>query len=804
MSANEKDNNGNAESSSSSVASSTSSSSSWLQRQEESVQTKPIELPSEKVFKNLKNAQRIAIDIGGSLAKIAYCSLVHQKSFLVSEEVPNKSTSIYEVSETDEYVPRLYFIQFETKYIETCIDYIQENLLKSTNALKTKSIKATGGGSWKHKDLIEKKLGLELSMENEVNCLIKGCNFLLKNIPDEAFIFQRYQDPECKFQGVDSILYPFLLVNIGSGVIITKVESENKYEWVGGTATGGATFWGLGSLLTKGKSFNELLLLAEEGNSQNVDMLVKDIYGLNTTALNLPAELLASSFGKAPYLRHDITDDANYKSADAISSLLFLICNDIGQISSLYAELHHCNKIYFGGGFIRSNPLTMHILSGSIKYWSKAKTEALFLRHEGYLGAVGSFLVGAEEDDEENYVWGENLANNSGLTSPREICNRTKSCTFDSFELECLECELTPCPLILDISSYRPDTVDLTEDSSARNYWLKCFAQVVDKITDQAVKSQDRRNDAMERAEKFKAKYLHRLKELDENPCAYGSLTVRCLLDTIGHFLKEFMFTDAYSQLKLSENELSLRHLANRLDTLDNEKYEGRMYSLVKGVLAGNMFDWGAKQVVDIMETQNFGFAEAMNKIQARPWLVDDFELWVSRRLSGPAYKCAAVFCDNSGADIVLGLFPFVRDLIMDGTKVILCANSRPSLNDILYTELSIIVKRIAELDKVIAQALTNNQLLVMESGQGSPCLDLRLIDKNLANRMLQCETDLIILEGMGRAIHTNYHACFSCDSLKMAIIKNEWLAQRLGGKIFDVIFKFETNCQNIPPSVEK
>lgn len=32
-----------------------------------------------------------------------------------------------------------------------------------------------------------------------------------------------------------------------------KVESEEEFERVGGTATGGGTFWGLGSLLTKAK-----------------------------------------------------------------------------------------------------------------------------------------------------------------------------------------------------------------------------------------------------------------------------------------------------------------------------------------------------------------------------------------------------------------------------------------------------------------------------------------------------------------------------------------------------------------------
>lgn len=34
----------------------------------------------------------------------------------------------------------------------------------------------------------------------------------------------------------------------------------------------------------------------------------------------------------------------------------------------------------------------MHTLSYAINFWSKGTMKALFLRHEGYLGAVGAFL----------------------------------------------------------------------------------------------------------------------------------------------------------------------------------------------------------------------------------------------------------------------------------------------------------------------------------------------------------------------------------------------------------------------------
>jgi hypothetical protein len=51
----------------------------------------------------------------------------------------------------------------------------------------------------------------------------------------------------------------------------------------------------------------------------------------------------------------------------------------------------------------------MHTVSFSINYWSRGQVQALFLRHEGYLGAIGAFLKGAEE-------YGE-LCRNIGMKS---------------------------------------------------------------------------------------------------------------------------------------------------------------------------------------------------------------------------------------------------------------------------------------------------------------------------------------------------------------------------------------------------
>jgi hypothetical protein len=50
---------------------------------------------------------------------------------------------------------------------------------------------------------------------------------------------------------VGDSFFPYLLVNIGSGVSILRVDDYGRFERVSGTSVGGGTFWGLCRLLTK-------------------------------------------------------------------------------------------------------------------------------------------------------------------------------------------------------------------------------------------------------------------------------------------------------------------------------------------------------------------------------------------------------------------------------------------------------------------------------------------------------------------------------------------------------------------------
>ena len=386
-------------------------------------------------------------------------------------------------------------------------------------------LQVTGGGAYKYSQLIETKLGLNINKEDEMLCMIRGCNFLLRNISDEAFSYQRKDDPAYTFQSVNpGNMFPYLLVTIGSGVSVLKVEAEDKFTRIGGTATGGGTFWGLGKLLTGAKDFDELLSLAEQGDHRNVDMLVKDIYGADYTQFGLPADLIASSFGNiikvkqspglAPFISSWVfqlnsasvgREERQFSEADIARSLLYIISNDIGQISCLYALLHKVNRIYFGGFFLRHRPVSLHTISFAINYWSKGEVQANFLRHEGYLGAIGAFLKGAESLKTENYSWGENLYGSSAFPAQFPLHSRDSkdsSLEIDHLEIDRLESQLVYCPLISQPQDYLADTVDLMRDHDARAYWLTCFKDSLPKFTERARQSQAHANDVDLRAER--------------------------------------------------------------------------------------------------------------------------------------------------------------------------------------------------------------------------------------------------------------------------------------------------------------
>lgn len=245
--------------------------------------TRDIRLPN-----HLSVIKHVAVDIGGSLAKVVY----------FSREPGNASGG------------RLHFLRFETDKIDACIEFIHDLQREQREALGDEvwqgqlCVMATGGGAFKYYDRMKRALNVDVDRRDEMQCLIRGLDFFITQIPREVFTYDDTDGVEpIRYVSLDTSaekIYPYLLVNIGSGVSMIQVSGPDKYQRIGGTSLGGGTLWGLLSLLTGARTFDEMLALSEMGDNAGVDLLVGDIYGdgMGYEKIGLSEKTIASSFGK--------------------------------------------------------------------------------------------------------------------------------------------------------------------------------------------------------------------------------------------------------------------------------------------------------------------------------------------------------------------------------------------------------------------------------------------------------------------------------------------------------------------------
>ncbi|KXS12164.1 fumble-domain-containing protein [Gonapodya prolifera JEL478] len=716
------------------------------------------------MFPKLSFADQISLDIGGSLTKVVW--------FSRGGGGPNSGG-------------RLNFRRFETESIHECLDFV-DTLLDSVDVdepsqsnnkdvasqkipRNLRTILATGGGAFKYKELIERRLNVIVQSEDEMECLLTGLNFLLKEIPDECFSYDEARAGEpVVFEQISSQLYPYMLVNIGSGVSLLKVSGEDQFERISGTSVGGGTLWGLLSLLTPAQTYDDMLELSKLGDNKGVDMLVGDIYGSDYSRVGLKVTTIASSFGKV--FKKPAEERRSTKPEDICQSLLYMISNNIGQIAYLNAQLHGIERIFFGGSFIRGHSPTMNTLSFAVNFWSRGKMRAFFLRHEGYLGAVGAFLKHTPKRLRSGSFY-ENFT----------LADRKTAASLSAVgTLDVAPTPLVSFPLLADGSLYQPDTMELPSNPRLTQEWINILEKNLHQLVEMALTWSNSASDNT-KAELFESTYRNHLARLREEPHAYGTPSVRSFLILREMTLHEMGFFDIYEHVKRSENEAALEAydmVVKKTDQISDETE--RLTELIENVAAGNMFDWGSTQIIEMLKQGDLNFDSAKLKVKrsAKWWQASGL---VDRLLNEPAPKRVLMFVDNSGADILLGVLPFIRALLRKGSEVILAANTYPAVNDVTVSELHEILTSVGSKDAIVFDAYQSGRLRAMGNGSGSPCLDLRRVDRELA--VEASKADFVIIEGMGRAIHTNLFVEFSVESLKIAVFKNKSIADYVGAE---------------------
>ncbi|CAI5517959.1 unnamed protein product [Closterium sp. Naga37s-1] len=377
---------------------------------------------------------------------------------------------------------------------------------------------------------------------------------------------------------------------------------------------------------------------------------------------------------------------------------------------------------------------------------------------------------------------------------------------------------LVPFPLLLSAEAYTPWTIPFRSAkdppgqlTDTETTWIDVFRRSIEPFGKRAAGDESVEN-AAEKAKVFEEKYTAILDDFTKDPSSHGgppNPVNLCRLREV--CLTEAGFKDIFKKTKAEENEKALAMLPATLKRIDaaeeNEKalamlpatlkridavedLKERIEVLVKGVLAGNIFDLGANNSAALVEGEGLSFEKSFEQLLPRPWVFDhvaEFQkAWLDR-----TWKKVVVFCDNSGADLVLGVLPLVRELVRQGAQVVVAANDMPSINDVTYNELLSLVQKVQVTveDETISAGIDSGRILIVNSGSDVPVADLAHISPELA--FAAEDAELVIMEGMGRAIETNLHALLTCDKLNIGMVKHKEVADFLGGRIYDCVVKY-------------
>ncbi len=348
-------------------------------------------------------------------------------------------------------------------------------------------------------------------------------------------------------------------------------------------------------------------------------------------------------------------------------------------------------------------------------------------------------------------------------------------------------------PALANAGAYRPVLLDLRADPGVRAAWLDVFrGHFVSLLTEYRREAADRGadaalTDAAARGVGVAFGLWLDAAAADMTLPRSGDVLAVCAVREA--FLREAGIADPYRLAKREAVDGALRLLPARLAALDALAGDARATEVVRGVFAGNVFDLGAAATVERFAGKAVDFAQVVAGLKPRPWRVDELDRWLER-LGGPDHRHAVLFVDNAGPDALLGMLPLGRFLLQRGTRVTLAANTTPSLNDVTHDELVEQVKAVAGFDAVVRDALADGRLACVPSGCGAPLIDLSRVSPELA--AVAADADLVVLEGMGRSLESNFDAAFVCDCLRVAMIKDTLFAgPLLGATLYDLVFRF-------------
>jgi type II pantothenate kinase len=352
---------------------------------------------------------------------------------------------------------------------------------------------------------------------------------------------------------------------------------------------------------------------------------------------------------------------------------------------------------------------------------------------------------------------------------------------------------MQPFCKLKDSRTYVACNWDLTRDDTARRHWVEFFKRHFNTILELGVAAAVTRGEpagsAAARADQCRQDLFEGFDDFAAKPDEYrrkhGPITIVSLDKWRDRYLRQNGFVDAFIDLKQRENERALPLLPKVCQQIDALSGEEQLRAVIEGIFAGNIFDMGAEATAKAFLAGGPDFFATRSKLAKRPWLIDDYDALAKRLLKGPVHRKAVFFVDNAGSDFLLGALPMMRWLAQRGTRVVLTANERPTLNDMTIHDVNAWWSRVCEAEPSLAKLPIER----VSSGTGEPLIDLLEVSDELNHAA--ADADLVILEGMGRGVESNLDAEFSCETVNLAMLKDDAVAKRCGGKVYDVVCRY-------------
>lgn len=270
------------------------------------------------------------------------------------------------------------FHHFRTKFelIKAFFSNEGEDTLKKFAPNGIKAIGTVGAGGVKFRSFLETIPNICEKNGDEMESNAYAIAYLLKQSIDKSQIRV--------FGGNGVIGDDYIIASMGTGTAFTVVHKGQKMRHVSGSGLGGGTLLALANLTIGVNDFDKLCKLAAQGDSNKLDLLIKDIAG-SDYGTTLKADVIASSLAKAAWMEERPEDK------DIAAGILATVSFALGAHIASCCVSEKVSTVVFVGGFLDIDGIISHNLMRSINLFHPEIT-LIVPKNFHYMGALGTAL----------------------------------------------------------------------------------------------------------------------------------------------------------------------------------------------------------------------------------------------------------------------------------------------------------------------------------------------------------------------------------------------------------------------------